>query len=58
MIRLTLILLACCCSAVAVRAAEPVPGTAPLTWEGDIASRMIDGIDKLGLFDRSICFPK
>ncbi|MFP6573556.1 MAG: hypothetical protein VB912_00300, partial [Pirellulaceae bacterium] len=46
MIRLTLILLACCCSVVTVRAADPVPGTAPLTWEGDIASRMIDGIDK------------
>ena len=27
--------------------ADPLPNTQPLTWTDDIASRMIDGIDKL-----------
>ncbi|MBW3598275.1 MAG: dienelactone hydrolase family protein [Planctomycetes bacterium] len=26
--------------------AAPLPGTAPLTWEGDIASRLVDGVDR------------
>ncbi len=25
---------------------RPLPGTAPLDWEGDLASRMVDGIDR------------
>jgi dienelactone hydrolase len=31
-----------------VRAADPapLPGTQPLTWEGDIASRLVDGADR------------
>ena len=27
------------------RAAEPLPGTAALDWEGDLADRMVAGID-------------
>ncbi|MDE0736176.1 MAG: hypothetical protein OSB47_10155, partial [Pirellulaceae bacterium] len=46
MFRFTLILLACCFSATAIQAADPLPGTSPLKWDGDIASRMIDGVDK------------
>ena len=46
MLRRTLILLACCFTTVTLSAADPLPGTTPLTWEDDIASRMIDGIDK------------
>ena len=34
----------------------PLPGTKPLTWTGDIASRMVDGVDKFLLrqLDRSV----
>ena len=46
MFRLTSILLACFFSATVIQAADPLPGTSPLKWDGDIASRMIDGIDK------------
>ena len=27
-------------------AAEPLPGTQPLTWTGDLASRLVDGVDQ------------
>ncbi|HEY4312303.1 MAG TPA: hypothetical protein VGN12_22840 [Pirellulales bacterium] len=30
----------------ALQAAEPLPGTQPLTVEGDLASQMVDGIDR------------
>ena len=46
MLRRTLILLACCFATASLQGADPLPGTTPLTWEDDIASRMIDGIDK------------
>ena len=46
MFRLTSILLACFFSATVIQAADPLPGTSPLKWDGDIASRMIDGVDK------------
>ena len=26
--------------------ASPLPGTAPLTWDDDIASRLVDGVDR------------
>ncbi len=34
----------------------PYPGTAPLTWEGDIASQLVDGVDRFLLreLERSI----
>ena len=35
-----------CTTAVAVEMGQPCPGTKPLTWEGDIASRMVAGIDR------------
>jgi len=46
MIRLLLILLSGFFASTLVHAADPLPGTAPLTWDEDIASRMIDGVDK------------
>lgn len=27
-------------------AVEPLPGTQPLTWDGDLASRLVDGVDR------------
>ena len=27
---------------------DGLPGTAPLTWEGDLAARMVDGIRRFG----------
>jgi dienelactone hydrolase len=38
----SLLLLALCVPA----RAEPYPGTQPLTWEDDIASRLVDGVDR------------
>ena len=29
-----------------VAGADPLPGTQPLTWEGDIASRLVEGADR------------
>ena len=26
--------------------ADPYPGTEPLTWEGDLAARLVDGVDR------------
>jgi len=46
MFRLASILLACFFFATVIQAADPLPGTSPLKWDGDIASRMIDGVDK------------
>ena len=37
-----LLTLAC---AVSISKAEPLAGTAPLNWEGDIASRLVDAAD-------------
>ena len=38
---LTLVLLGC---AMSVPAQEPLPGTQPLTMQGDLARQMVDGI--------------
>ena len=35
----------------AVLAADPLPGTAPLDLEGDIASRLVDGVDRFLLLE-------
>ena len=35
---------------------SPLPGTEPLTWSGDIASRLVDGADRflLGELEKSV----
>jgi len=40
------LLLACATSAGAADGVRPLPGTAPLLWEGDIASRLVDAADR------------
>lgn len=41
--------------AAAAQTTENLPGTAPLTWEGDLSTRMVAGIDRflMGELDRS-----
>src|SRR5688572_5508218 len=42
--------------AAGAQTTEPLPGTQPLTWEGDLSARMVAGIDKffMGELDRSV----
>jgi hypothetical protein len=53
------VLLVITCSALGLHAAEPpavLPATEPLTLEGDIASRLVDGVDRflLAEIDKSV----
>jgi len=36
----------------------PLAGTAPLTWEGDLASRMVDGVDRFLLRELEASIPR
>jgi dienelactone hydrolase len=42
--------------AAGAQTTEPLPGTQPLTWEGDLSARMVAGIDKffMGELDRFV----
>ena len=42
--------------AAGAQTTEVLPGTEPLTWEGDVSARMVAGIDKflMGELDRSV----
>jgi len=44
--RTVIFTLACSLAAVAISASEPLPGTQPLTIEGDLATQMVDGLHR------------